>query len=140
MESPKLTESTDQYTKQLAGCIDGKSDVLGYAFAVNGKISSADVYGSNALFKKLWPKLLQSSAVEAVADLDPAAKPSMVSADDVRTFLVTAESGKSTRKQINDRTWVTCYNPYGAVLIDTTDSAEGEKSVRRSYISKTKEK
>ncbi|MFX5484718.1 DUF6569 family protein, partial [Acinetobacter baumannii] len=47
---------------------DKDSDVVGYAFAINGKVNSADVYASHDLFKKLWPKLLNSSAVEAVAE------------------------------------------------------------------------
>ena len=64
----------DGYIKKLSGIIDGKSDVIGYAFAVNGKISSSDVYGSNALFRQLWPKLLKASAVEAIAELQKDAK------------------------------------------------------------------
>ena len=43
--------------------------VIGYAFAINGKVNSADVYASHELFQKLWPKLLESSAVEAFSEL-----------------------------------------------------------------------
>ena len=37
-------------------------------FAINGKLNNAEIYGSSALFRKLWPKLLKASAVEAVAE------------------------------------------------------------------------
>ena len=57
----------DEYVKKLGGVIKGQSDVIGFAFAVNGKINSADVYVSNSLFKKLWLKMLKASATEAVS-------------------------------------------------------------------------
>ena len=44
--------------------------MIGYVFAINGHINSADVYASRALFLKLWPKLLEASAVEAIAELN----------------------------------------------------------------------
>ena len=42
--------------KGLAG-----DDVVGYVFAVNGKINSADLYPSNALFRKMWRKNFDAS-------------------------------------------------------------------------------
>ena len=62
-------ETADSYTKALGDIINGSDDVIGYVFAINGKVNSADVYGSNALFRKLWPKLLRANAVEAIAEL-----------------------------------------------------------------------
>ncbi len=41
-------------------------DIVGYVFAVNGKLNSADVYPSNGLFRKMWGKLLTASAIEAI--------------------------------------------------------------------------
>src|SRR5215213_11248645 len=65
----KVTESTAAYINALSGILRNKSDVIGYVFAINGEVNSADVYASRALFAKLWPKLLKASAVEAVAEL-----------------------------------------------------------------------
>src|ERR1700716_3525930 len=53
LENTEVQKTSDSYFKALAGIIDGKSDVIGYVFAINGKINSADIYASNALFKKL---------------------------------------------------------------------------------------
>ena len=36
-------------------------DIVGFAFAINGRINSAEIYPSNGLFAKMWPKLLKSS-------------------------------------------------------------------------------
>src|ERR1051325_9891516 len=69
LENKSVQTSAETYMKALSGIIDGKSDVIGYVFAINGRINSADIYSSSVLFKKLWPKLLQASAIEAVAEL-----------------------------------------------------------------------
>jgi hypothetical protein len=47
---------------------EADDDIVGYVFAVNGKINSAEVYESNGLFRKMWPKLLDASATEAIAN------------------------------------------------------------------------
>ena len=39
-----VVKSIDGYLRQLAGVIDGRSDVIGYAFAINGKVNSAAVF------------------------------------------------------------------------------------------------
>jgi hypothetical protein len=63
LENGKVAETADEYVAKLSSLIQGRPDVIGYAFAVNGRINSADVYVSNALFKKLWPRMLKAAAV-----------------------------------------------------------------------------
>lgn len=47
----------------------GRSDasIVGYVVAINGELSSADIYPSNGLFLKMWDKNLTASATEAVS-------------------------------------------------------------------------
>lgn len=83
LESKAVKEATEEYIAALEKAPKGKSDVIGYAFAVNGKVNSADVYGNKDLFTKLWPKLLRASVVEAVGGYDKdkkfdAAKPAAI--------------------------------------------------------------
>jgi len=59
LENKKVVATIDEYVKKLSQITEGKSDVIGYAFAINGEINSADIYVSNALFKKLWLKMLR---------------------------------------------------------------------------------
>src|SRR5262249_46383713 len=73
LEHPLVQNSIQECLANLHPVIDGKKDVIGFAVVVNGRIQSADVYGSNALFQKLWPKLLKASAVEALAERRPVA-------------------------------------------------------------------
>ena len=53
LEAPELQESVKPYVKKLISVVDGKKDVIGFAYAINGKVNSAEVYASHALFQKL---------------------------------------------------------------------------------------
>jgi hypothetical protein len=70
LENKNLKQATDDYVKKLSPIVEGKNDVIGYVFAINGNINSADVYSSSGLFSKLWPKLIESSATEAVGEFE----------------------------------------------------------------------
>ena len=63
----EVRAAADAYVQKLNALPEGKADVIGYAFAINGKVLYADVYGSRALFQKVWPRLLRANAIEAVA-------------------------------------------------------------------------
>ncbi len=68
LENKKVREAANQYVEELSSTLDGQKDAIGFAFAINGKFNSAEIYSSHALFKKLWPKLLMASPVEAFAE------------------------------------------------------------------------
>jgi len=76
-------------------------DVVGVVLAVNGKIASADIYPSNGLFRKMWPKLIRAAATDAFAhraDGAPAA-PSVAQAE---AFLADAQKGEVTERPLAD--------------------------------------
>ena len=104
LESTKVKETTESYIKKLSQIVDGESDVIGYAFAINGKVNSADVYASSALFKKLWPKLLKATAVEAVAETTGDRTFPAVRKEEVNNFFLSAEKGKASENNVNSRT------------------------------------
>src|SRR5262249_5143020 len=54
----EVREATEKYTTKLKDIFQGKQDVIGYVFAINGKVVAADIYGSPTLFRKVWPRLL----------------------------------------------------------------------------------
>jgi hypothetical protein len=93
METKGVAENSQKHISKLKDIPNGKGDVIGYAFAVNGKVNSADVYASHELFTKLWPKLLKSTAIEAVGEI-AAAKPAAKAATeaDVLRSMASAES------------------------------------------------
>jgi len=97
LKNGKVQETADSYIKALSNIANRSDDVIGYVFAINGKVNSADIYGSNALFKKLWPKLLKANAIEAIAETQQD-KFKPASADSVRGFLSEAEKSKRLRQ------------------------------------------
>ncbi len=101
LENEKLTDAKQPYLKALVDAAEKENDIVGYVFAVNGKINSGDVYPSNGLFKKMWSKLLNSSVTEAIGEKNGAAVPAP-SNEQVLAFLDEAERGKASVREVND--------------------------------------
>ena len=71
LENKKLADRAPGLCGRAQGGRRSKDDdIVGYVFAVNGKLNSAEVYESNGLFRKMWPKLLDASATEAIGHRD----------------------------------------------------------------------
>lgn len=136
LENKKVKDMTDNYLKKLSGVIDGKSDVIGYAFAINGHVNSADVYGSSALFRKLWPKLLKASAVEAIAEMQKGSKFESVKADSVKTFLAEADDGKTSENEVTGRIKMVTRETDKNLVFETRDQKQNEALLHRSYVKK----
>jgi hypothetical protein len=138
LENPKVRATADEYTKALASAPVGDADVVGYAFAVNGQINSAEVYASHALFLKLWSGLLKSSAVEAVAELQPDAKPAPETKPaDVQGFLAESEKADARQEDVGSRVQLVTRESKSNVMFETrSGSASAPKMVHKSYIKK----
>jgi hypothetical protein len=137
LENKQVQASADSYVKGLGGIVSGKTDVIGYVFAINGKINSADVYASSALFKKLWPKLLQASAIEAVAELKRGQKFEAPAADAVKGFLDDSPKGTDQKeKDVSSRVQLVTRESKENVFFETRDRAKADTWVHRNYIKK----
>ena len=136
LEDKKLLEEVDKYVKELTKTPEGKKDVIGYAVAINGKIEGADVFGSNALFLKLWPKLITGSATEALAEKRKDKKFEAPTADAVKQFLVDAVKGKKTEKEVSKRVKQICQEDDKNLYLEARDSANKDAVIHRSYTKK----
>jgi hypothetical protein len=136
LEAPKVRQSVETFKQELAGLAGRHPDAVGYVAAVNGRVTGADVYATHDLFRKVWPKLLESAAVEAVASARPGEKISPPPMADVRAAATGYGARVSDEKRINRRTSsVKAELPQGLVFeTKDTDSAAG--TVHRSYVSK----
>ncbi len=135
VENGKVQETADSYIKALSAIVNRSDDVIGYVFAINGKVNSADIYGSNVLFKKLWPKLLKANAIEAIAELQKD-KFQPASSDSVRGFLSEAEKAKGSDKDINARVNLLTREDNENILFETRDRAQRGAWIHRNYIKK----
>ena len=136
VENAKVKETTAAYINALNGLLRNKPDVIGYAFAINGHVNSADVYASHALFTKLWPKLLKATATEAIAELDqkPAAEP--VAQETIHAFLNDSEQPKAKAREVTQRVRVVTREDDENIFFETQDRREKDAWVHRNYIRK----
>lgn len=136
LENGRVTATADEYIKKLANLVEGKSDVIGYAFAVNGEINSADIYVSNTLFKKLWPRMLKAAAIEAVAEqkgrraTSEPAKP-----DEVKAFLSDADRGRAEERAVSGSASVVTRDQKDSAVYEARDE-KSKTIVHRAYVKK----
>jgi hypothetical protein len=136
LENKLVKDTANDYVKDLSPIIGGKRDVVGFVFAINGKLNSADVYSSNALFAKLWPKMLEASAIEAIAELKAGEKFQPVDTGAVKAFLRESQTGKEETKRVTARTSVVKSETGKNLFFETRDGSRNGRWVHRNYITK----
>ena len=135
MEDAKVKETSAAYINTLGGLLQNRADVIGYVLAINGKVTSADVYASHALFAKLWPKLLKSNAVEAIAELNGAEhKP--VTSETVQTFLTDSEKATAEAKEVTPRVRMVTREDDKNIFSETQDRQQKDGFIHRNYMRK----
>jgi hypothetical protein len=136
LQAKEVRQAADQYVQKLMPLIQSKPDVIGYAFAINGKVLCADVYGSSALFQKVWPRFLRANAIEAVAEhqKDKKFEPPMVTA--VKAFLADAERGKAASRDLTKGLRQVTRESERNVLFETSAPEQKESWIRRNYLAK----
>ena len=135
LENKKVAASIDEYVGRLGSAINAKSDVIGYAFAINGKINSADVYVSNALFKKVWMKMLKAAATEAVAESRNVRLAEPVKAAAVEEFMDDAEKARPKEQAVGSGAKLVTREDKDNLLFETRDE-RSKTVVHKSYVRK----
>ena len=134
LENKQVRNTVQEYLDALSGICKDSNDVVGFAFAINGKINSAEVYASNDLFKKLWPKLLQASSVEALAESQKTDKFDLPANASVAAFLQSDEEAKLSDKQINEQIKMVTRESKDKIEFETYRAGE-QQAIHKSYIS-----
>lgn len=145
LENKTLKKEMGLYVKHLGNIFEDKKDILGFIFAVNGEINSADIYSSRALFKKLRAKLLESCAVEAIAEIkkNSPVKAKSLTFTDIIEWLAEVEKGRESQQAINASVEMHIKESDANVAFETVDkSREPGKSrwIHKNYIKKSKKK
>jgi hypothetical protein len=87
MEDKELAAKLAEYETDLTNILNQHNDVVGIAYAINGKLEGAEVYGNSPLLKTQWNKVLNSCATDALAALDSSKTFDPVSTTAVESFL-----------------------------------------------------
>jgi len=136
LENKKVKEEIAAYTKALASLPEGKADVVGFAFAVNGKISSVDTYAAGTLFRKLWPKLLEAAATEAFAERKAGAVAGAPAPAEIAKFMAEVEKAAAAEKDVSKRSKTATRENAAAVMIESQDKDQKGEWIHKSYLAK----
>ena len=101
--------------------------VVGVIVAINGKVETIDIFESTPLFRKLWPKLLKSYALDASVSAKDKSAAKVCTIADARKFLRTAMQAKvEQNRKTHSRLRVTKRSTANSVSFTVTDQAESK--------------
>lgn len=133
VEDADLEKRRSTFRRELEGIIEGKSDVVGYAFYVNGQPNTVDTYSSRELFQKLWPKLLDVAIMEAISAKSDASVPPDKGV--VEAWLnQSTEAAAAESKTLLPRTRVDSGRYEGGIAFQTFDTAEPQRPLHVNVI------
>lgn len=119
------------YVSALQDVVDKHAGAVGCVVAIGGRLDSADVYGSRALFVQLWPKLLRGAAAAALAQKDAktAAVPTLAQ---VAAFLAEPDGEPSARDVHGNVRMTVGATAHGHVV----ESRAGSDLLHRSWLAR----
>ena len=110
--------------------------MIGFVHALNGEINNPEVYNNRELLRKLWPKLLKATVIEAVAEWQQDKPRKNERAEDPTGFFEKAASGSMEQTKLSDSTTLKTYTTPTTLLYETIDTREGANWLHRNYIHK----
>ncbi|MGP0092065.1 MAG: ARPP-1 family domain-containing protein [Xanthobacteraceae bacterium] len=135
LENEKLEQAQNEYLAALAPAGTTDTDVVGYAFAINGKLSGADIYPSNGLFRKMWLKLLRANATEAISEkASPSGPPPSI--EDVVSFLDAGNQGNAVERKLTPDVQLETRDTGRVLYLATKPAAPAAAAVHKSYLAK----
>jgi hypothetical protein len=132
LENERLVGAQKAYVNALRKAGEADNDIVGYVFAVNGKLNSGDAYPSNALFRKMWTKLLNASVTEAISQRNEA-RAEVPTIEAVTAFLADGERGAANEKPLNAGVKLDTREGDNAYYFET---ARAGNWVHRNYLAK----
>jgi len=139
LENQDLAAIRKRYLDALESILDGKTDVIGFVYAINGEINSAEIYNNKNLFRASWPKRLDAAVTEAIGECDTDRAFEPLQAASLTAFFETALSGKMTERSVSKTTRVRTYAGPTTLLFETLDEDAGGLWLHKSLINKGKE-
>jgi hypothetical protein len=137
VEDKEVRRRVKTYRAALAEVLNDQPRALGYAFVINGEINTADAYGSGALFRKLWPKLLSAAILEAIAELRRQPEPARpaVTAETIQQWFTEAEGADyCERREVPPRVRVDTRRSARSIVFDTCDHGLADAVLHRNLV------
>ena len=135
LENEKIKSSISEYADTLQSAFEDKNDVLGFAFFINGKISTIETFGNAALFKKLQKKLLEAAASEAFEQYDENLKFEKPDLKILKDFIEMAENGKETSRMTSANMMEYTKKTDSSIMIRSINTDAGKAALHTSIYS-----
>lgn len=134
LDSPQVKQLSDKCAEALRGVLDEHPNAVGVAIVINGSIEEVNIYPNRQLLGKLYPRLLQSYALQAALTKDKAKDAKELSIDGVRAFLTERqEQAKAQNRDVNERNVLQVREE--AAMVECQTAYDG-KVVHRQWLSK----
>jgi hypothetical protein len=98
LDAPQARKISDRFTEALKGAFDGHRDAVGVAIVINNQVEEINIYPSNRLLAKLYPRLIGAYALQATMLKDQAEEAECPSPAAIAKFL-TDEQGKEMEEK-----------------------------------------
>ena len=108
--------------------------VNGVIWAINGRLSHADLYGSPQLFGKLWKKLLRAAALEALAESNRSQINAPRDIHTVSEWLGRPIASRPEEESLPPRTRITTRRDQTQLRFESYDTAAPSAAVHESLI------
>ena len=135
LENDKIKNSISEYVNALQSAFEDKDDVLGFAFFINGKMSTVETFGNAILFKKLQKKLLEAAASEAFEQYDENLKFGAPTLSMFKSFMEMARKGTETSRQTSINMMEYTQKTDSSILIRSIDTDAGKAVLHTSIYS-----
>ena len=135
VENEAVRRKLSGYVMPFANLLATQPEAVGFAFAINGRLNSADLYATPELFGKLWPKLLEAAALEALTEADSHGVTCAVpTADEVEAWLRRSRRGRKTRHAVTPRVTLVVRENEGQVSFETMDADQANLCVHQNIL------
>ena len=135
MENPLVRRRLADYLLTFANLLSDHPEAIGFAFAINGRLNSADLYASPDLFRKLWSKLLEAAALEALAEANSTGVTcSTPTTKAVSVWLRKAGRGRKTRHAVTSRITLVVRENTGQLSFETMDAEQSNLCVHQNIL------
>lgn len=137
LENENLVNKISEYKKELISLLQGKDNTIGYAFAINSKLNTMNIYANQTLLKKLWPQIIDAAATEAVSEYKKELSINSPEPVAVLKWMKSAKQGKQHTRELKPGLMQDTVENKTEVRFDTyTGSGTEKKLYRQNYIKK----
>lgn len=123
-EMKETAAAVEEYLAGLESSLSEKS--VGVVWAINGKLSHADIYGSPILFRKVWKKLLRAAAFEAIGERTGQPSEPLRDTAEVSAWLEEASAAASEEENLPPRTRLATRRAGSQLRFETRDTTVAE--------------